>query len=805
MAGKIKLSHEEVDVKLFLEVLGVYAILAFVLAGVYYLGPAITGFVAVEKQVNYTDEVNFAADEDNVFVWTLGNAGQLKSVKIDGIIIGNGSAKVYIEHEGTRYLVLDNSKLAEKPSGLFGITGFAAKEKAKEEIKTEIEGTLNDERRGLFELLVSDINSTRNNVEIEIETSDGTVKKDVKGITTDQDGLIDNLSISLENSTGIKIKIESEFNQDEENEEEEEGDEDGQEGEAPINETPIINETQTNETQLENKTTINETQTNETEPEEGTAVNETIEKMININLMYGDNDIYDANNDGIETLSGVIDFSVDASFNWNADESKLCTRYEVFSIENEESNFACYGNDGCCAFIDMESSRDSWNESLFLGYGGFGSTESNIVFAQVLYANYSLSPDNPYSDVAYSSWSNLTAEFIEGIEFEDVCAESCIFEGNDTSYNIIVEVGDAELRIDRIDYIIEEKVPNNAPELAVEIENLTITKNKEHIMDLKKHFFDADGDGLIYSYNEAENINIIFEDDAARIIPDENFTGTRLLSITASDSYDAASSNVFKVDVVDTGIELLDVQKGDNITVSFLTYGTNNLTVSAMGSYAEFFKDNDTTANDMEIIELKCGDFEIFDKNSLIETDRLWFILENDSRFKMYELVQESAPLKSMLVEDYSCDGTSYLAAKVLEGSIFGQEIKFGNNSIIADVADVVAGNTFEIRNKDDNKLAVFDSFGNLNIAGNLTENITATNDGNDFMIQDSNGIINMLITNPEGNILIRGFLNENQSNLSPGINSFIIEDSFGDIVAYVDSDGSLFLRGFLEENMTFE
>ena len=92
-----------------------------------------------------------------------------------------------------------------------------------------------------------------------------------------------------------------------------------------------------------------------------------------------------------------------------------------------------------------------------------------------------------------------------------------------------------------------------------------------------------------------------------------------------------------------------------------------------------------------------------------------------------------------------------------------------------------------------------------MNIAGNLTENITATNDGNDFMIQDSNGIINMLITNPGGNMLMRGFLNENQSNLSPGINSFIIEDSFGDIVAYVDSDGSLFLRGFLEENMTFE
>ncbi|MEK6868785.1 MAG: hypothetical protein AABX74_01025, partial [Nanoarchaeota archaeon] len=633
--------------------MAVYAVLALALVGVYYIGPAITGFVAVEKQVNYTDDVNFAADEDNVFVWTLGNPGQLKSVKIDGIIIGNGSANVYIEHEGARYLVLDSSKLAEKPSGLFGITGFVAKENAKEEIKTEIEGILNDGQRGLFDLLVSDINLTRNNVEIEIENDDGTVKKDVKGITTEmQNGLIDNLSVSLENSTDVKIKIESEF-------EEEESDED----EAPINETPMINETQDNETQSENKTEIDE----------------VIGKTIGINLEYGHNEVYDANNDGIETLDGIVDFAVDASFSWDADESKLCTRYEVFSIENEESNFVCYGNGDCCSLVGLESSRETWNESLYLGYGSFGSTESSIVFAQVLYANYSLSADNPYSDIAYSRWGNLTAEFIEGIEFEDVCLESCAFDGNETSYNIILEVENAELRINKINYIIEEKVPNNAPELAVEIEDLTITKNSKHVLDLKKHFIDADGDGLIYGHSGAENITIIFEDDIARVIPDENFTGTRFLVITASDSYDAASSNTFRADVVDIGIELLDVQKKDNITASFLTYGTSNLTISAAdGSYSEFFNDDITTADDMEIVELRCDDFEVFDKNELIETSGLWLILENDSMFKMAELVQESAPLKSVLVEDYSCEGTSYLTAKVLGGSL-AQEIKFGN------------------------------------------------------------------------------------------------------------------------------
>jgi len=49
---KIKLSHTEVEHKLFSEVLGVYAILALVLVGAYYLEPSITGFVTVTKEID---------------------------------------------------------------------------------------------------------------------------------------------------------------------------------------------------------------------------------------------------------------------------------------------------------------------------------------------------------------------------------------------------------------------------------------------------------------------------------------------------------------------------------------------------------------------------------------------------------------------------------------------------------------------------------------------------------------------------------------------------------------------------------
>lgn len=61
MGKKIMLPHREVEVKILLEVLAVYAVLALALVGIYYIEPAITSFAAIEKQVDYVDDVNFAA------------------------------------------------------------------------------------------------------------------------------------------------------------------------------------------------------------------------------------------------------------------------------------------------------------------------------------------------------------------------------------------------------------------------------------------------------------------------------------------------------------------------------------------------------------------------------------------------------------------------------------------------------------------------------------------------------------------------------------------------------------------------
>lgn len=579
MTMKIKLSHTEVEVKLFLEVLGVYGILALALVGIYYLEPAITGFVTVTKELNYSDDINLEFSESAEYTWNLANPGNLKSVKVSGNMDDQGEARVYIENNGTRHLIFDSAQLVEKESGMFGITGFAVSE-------------------------------------------------------------------------------------DEESGEEEEGEE------VPINGTEIINDTIINETEIINQTTINETPIiNESIEINETIINETTEKIININLDYGNNEFYDANNDGVESMDSIIDFSVkDSDFNWEVNEDKLCTRYEIYSAEGSESDFACFGNDDCCNLVDLESSRALWNETLYLSYGSYGSTTNNIVFAQVLYADYDLDTDAPYSDIAYSSWDNLTAKFLADIiEFEDICIDTCLFDSNASSYNLIVELDNTTLRIDEIKYLVEERATNNDPILIKNIENISLMENKNYTLDLSDYFDDEDGDGLVYSYNEMDNITINIENNFAYMKPDGGFTGSRFTFITASDSFGQVVSNVFKIEVIR------------------------------------------------------------------------------------------------------------------------------GN----------VSEERFEIRDSEDNKLAVFDSFGNLEIKGNLTQDILA--DENDFIIKNIDDSLNLVVTNPEGNLQIRGSLNKNEGVLNPGPDSFVIKNKNGEVVAYVNSTGSLFLSGALAESVSFE
>ena len=77
-------------------------------------------------------------------------------------------------------------------------------------------------------------------------------------------------------------------------------------------------------------------------------------KEININLEYNKNTNFDEDDDGVETLTGVIDFTVENSeFNWEPNNENLCTRWQINSLDNDTITTICYGSDSCCNFINL--------------------------------------------------------------------------------------------------------------------------------------------------------------------------------------------------------------------------------------------------------------------------------------------------------------------------------------------------------------------------------------------------------------------------------------------------------------------
>ena len=325
----------------------------------------------------------------------------------------------------------------------------------------------------------------------------------------------------------------------------------------------IINETIINES-IENNNTINETNNNENntiidnetsiiENNETAIINESIEinKTININLEYKKDTIYDADNDGIEDIYGVVDLTTEnTDFNWQVDESKLCTRWNIESIEEGTSTTACYGTESCCSLIDLMPSKQQWNETLFLTYGLYDASFNNIISTQVIYADINLSIEEPYTEIYYSDWEELPVKFTtEYAYFEDMCLETCSLLLNKTSYKLVIEIDNTTLRLDAIDYIIEiEEEINNAPVLIENIPNQTLILDKLTI-NLSQYFIDIDDDLLYYNYYEIDNVKINISGNIATIVPDESFTGTVYTYFTANDSYETAISNVFSINI----------------------------------------------------------------------------------------------------------------------------------------------------------------------------------------------------------------------------------------------------------------
>lgn len=85
-------------------------VILVIAASFFLLKPAITGQVVLNKEADYTDNLNLVINESGTYEWNVKSPGDIKSIKASGNVIGNGTVKIYIEKDGRRYLIYDNKK-----------------------------------------------------------------------------------------------------------------------------------------------------------------------------------------------------------------------------------------------------------------------------------------------------------------------------------------------------------------------------------------------------------------------------------------------------------------------------------------------------------------------------------------------------------------------------------------------------------------------------------------------------------------------------------------------------------------------
>jgi len=108
----------------------------------------------------------------------------------------------------------------------------------------------------------------------------------------------------------------------------------------------------------------------------------------------------------------VTELSVtNTQFDWSVNEDKVCTSWAVKSSDSGSTQKQCFGSSSCCSLISMQPSSAGWDDTFALTKGKLGATSNNVATAQVIYADYSLDINNPFSDIVYSSAASTPVIF----------------------------------------------------------------------------------------------------------------------------------------------------------------------------------------------------------------------------------------------------------------------------------------------------------------------------------------------------------------------------------------------------------
>ncbi len=146
------------------------------------------------------------------------------------------------------------------------------------------------------------------------------------------------------------------------------------------------------------------------------------------------------------------------------------------------------------------------------------------------------------------------------------------------------------------------------------------------------------------------------------------------------------SNQTYEISIVILNIHSYPTLFG-NWTVEFNTTGTGNMTISASRAtaYGELSDDDNLTINDLELLELKCGNDILFNNHDDIDTDNVYLIDSNGEKIRLSYTINKSLAIRSVYAENFNCDGkTAYHTVRTLTTGAHFQLFNFSGQSIEA-------------------------------------------------------------------------------------------------------------------------
>jgi len=213
------------------------------------------------------------------------------------------------------------------------------------------------------------------------------------------------------------------------------------------------------------------------------------------------NGTWDTDNDGIESIDGVVDLSVSGN-----DSDNLCT---IWAINTE---LVCKGSSDCCAIANVDQYSEEWDEDLYLHIGRFGAGLENNVSSKLVYF------DLNNTEFIESVWRDLPVTFVEDVDFSSLA----ILNMSAGNYTIFVDIEDAGVHIDSINLgysSIEEEIV--VEEEDIESVNRSLIRLGEPVKWTKKVKVKSNRSGVnVVIPTLAQNVNIKKIENATGVISD---------------------------------------------------------------------------------------------------------------------------------------------------------------------------------------------------------------------------------------------------------------------------------------------